>query len=154
MVKQRVQLFHARVKMYVPYHCHFRDFEEFYVNQAGDGLPYYQGQSFQRGYGIGGWFKKLFRTALPFLRSGAKTVGKEVLRTGTQIANDLLEGKNIQESAELRAKETGKKLARKAIKKADDMLGHGKAYKRKRKSLRTSISFPTKKSRRRDIFDQ
>ncbi|GFS94580.1 hypothetical protein TNCV_2015681 [Trichonephila clavipes] len=66
----------------------------------------------------------------PFLSRRAKSVGKEVLRTGTQIANDLLEGRNLQESAEERAKKTGRILAKKAIKKADDMLGKGKAYKR------------------------
>ncbi|GFU32515.1 uncharacterized transposon-derived protein F54H12.3 [Trichonephila clavipes] len=58
-----------------------------------------------------------------FLAAGAKYVEKEVLRTGAQIANDLLEGRNLQESAEERAKETGRILAKKAIKKADDMLG-------------------------------
>ncbi|GFX85347.1 uncharacterized protein F54H12.2 [Trichonephila clavipes] len=85
-------------------------------------LRLHSGQSFQKGYGIGGWFKRLFRSALPFLSRGAKSVGKEVLRTGAQIANDLLEGRNLQESAEERAKETGRILAKKAIKKADDML--------------------------------
>ncbi|GFV86213.1 hypothetical protein TNCV_672101 [Trichonephila clavipes] len=34
-------------------------------------------QSFQKGYGIGGWFKRLFRSALPFLSRGAKSVGKK-----------------------------------------------------------------------------
>ncbi|GFV84592.1 uncharacterized protein F54H12.2 [Trichonephila clavipes] len=81
-----------------------------------------EGKDGEVGYGIGGWFKRLFRSALPFLSRGAKSVGKEVLRTGAQIANDLLEGRNLQESAEERAKETGRILAKKAIKKADDML--------------------------------
>lgn len=139
--------------MFVLYQCCVKDFEDFYVNQAGNGLSYYQGQSFQRGYGIGGWFKKLFRTALPFLTRGAKTVGKEVLRTGTNIANDFLEGRNIKESAETRVKETGKSLAKKVIKTADDMLGQGKKYKRKRKFSRSLIKAKTKKVKRRDIFD-
>ncbi|GFT09034.1 uncharacterized protein F54H12.2 [Trichonephila clavipes] len=67
--------------------------------------------------------KTVFRTALPFLTRGAKSVGKEVLKTGTQIVNDLLEGQNLEDAAKHRAKETGRKLAREAIKKADDMLG-------------------------------
>ncbi|GFY77377.1 uncharacterized protein F54H12.2 [Trichonephila inaurata madagascariensis] len=108
--------------MLVPYKCCVKQYEDYYVNQAGNGLSYYQGQSFQKGYGIGGWFKRLFRTALPFLTRGAKSVGKEVLKTGTQIANDLLEGQNLEDAAKHRAKETGRKLAREAIKKADDML--------------------------------
>ncbi|GFT51061.1 uncharacterized protein TNCV_4490411 [Trichonephila clavipes] len=45
------------------------------------------------------WFKGLFRTALPFLKSGAKSERKEVLKTSTQIANDMLEGQSFPESA-------------------------------------------------------
>ncbi|GFW21814.1 uncharacterized protein F54H12.2 [Trichonephila clavipes] len=124
--------------MLVPYTYCLRQYEDYFVNQAGNGLSYYQGQSFQKGYGIGGWFKRLFRFALPFLSRGAKSVGREVLRTGAQIANDLLEGQNLQESAEERAKEMGRILAKKAIKKADDMLGKGKAYKRKKETSKVS----------------
>ncbi|GFT50324.1 uncharacterized protein F54H12.2 [Trichonephila clavipes] len=107
--------------MLVPYNCCTKQFEDYYISQTGNGLPYYAGQSFQKGYGIGGWFKRLFRTALPFLKSGAKSVGKEVLKTSTQIANDMLEGQSFPESARQRTNETGKKL----IKKADEMIGRG-----------------------------
>ncbi|GFT24572.1 uncharacterized protein F54H12.2 [Trichonephila clavipes] len=95
--------------MLVPYNCCTKQFEDYYISQTGNGLPYYAGQSFQKGYGIGGWFKRLFRTALPFLKSGAKSVGKEVLKTSTQIANDMLEGQSFPESARQRTNETGKK---------------------------------------------
>ncbi|GFT40527.1 hypothetical protein NPIL_215301 [Nephila pilipes] len=58
------------------------------------------------------------------------TVGKkEVLKTGTQIANDLLQYQNLKEAAKLLARETGKKLAKEAIKTADDMFGQGKNIK-------------------------
>ncbi|GFT90159.1 uncharacterized protein F54H12.2, partial [Trichonephila clavipes] len=87
-----------------------------------NGLPYYAGQSFQKGYGIGGWFKRLFRTALPFLKSGAKSVGK-VLKTSTQIANDMFGGAEFPESARQRTNETGKKVNKKSYQKADEILG-------------------------------
>ncbi|GFY78713.1 uncharacterized protein F54H12.2 [Trichonephila inaurata madagascariensis] len=118
--------------MFVRFKCCVKQYESCYVNQAGNGFSYYQGQSFQKGYSIGGWFKRLFRTALPFLTRGAKSVGKEVLKTRIQIANDLLEGQNLEDAAKHRAKEIGRKLAREAIKKVDDMLGQGKKYKRKK----------------------
>ncbi|GFY12761.1 uncharacterized protein F54H12.2 [Trichonephila clavipes] len=114
--------------MLVPYNCCTKQFEDYYISQTGNGLPYYAGQSFQKGYGIGGWFKRLFRTALPFLKSGAKSVGKEVLKTSTQIANDMLEGQSFPESARQRTNETGKKLIKKAIQKADEMIGRGKKH--------------------------
>ncbi|GFS76303.1 uncharacterized protein F54H12.2 [Trichonephila clavipes] len=93
--------------MFVPYECCVQQYEDYHANEAGNGLSYYLGQSFQKGYGIGGWFKRLFRTALPFLTRGAKSVGKEVSETGTQIANDLLEEQNLEDAAKHRAKETG-----------------------------------------------
>ncbi|GFW27899.1 uncharacterized protein F54H12.2 [Trichonephila clavipes] len=92
--------------MLVPYNCCTKQFEDYYISQTGNGLPYYAGQSFQKGYGIGGWFKRLFRTALPFLK------------TSTQIANDMLEGQSFPESARQRTNETGKKLIKKSYPKS------------------------------------
>ncbi|GFW51077.1 uncharacterized protein TNCV_3593591 [Trichonephila clavipes] len=97
--------------------------------------------------------KTVFRTALPFLTRGAKSVGKEVLKTGTQIVNDLLEGQNLEDAAKHRTKETGRKLAREAIKKADDMLGQGKKYKRKKRFSKHIIPSKARKAKGRDIFD-
>ena len=137
--------------MYVPYTCCTKKFEDYYVRQTGNGLPYYQGNILQKGYGIGGFFARLFRSAMPFLVSGAKTVGKEALRTGVQVANDVLAGENIKSSLQTRAKETGKVLARKAVRKADEMIGRG-SHKRKRKACKRLISSIARKRKRRDIF--
>lgn len=138
--------------MLVPYTCCTKKIEDYYVRQTGKGLPYYQGTVLQKGYGIGGFFAKLFRSAMPFLWSGAKAVGKEALRTGTQVANDVLTGENFKTSLRARAKESGKLLAKKAIHKADEMIGRG-GHKRKRKTPKRFISRKTKKVKGRDIFD-
>jgi len=139
--------------MLVPYTCCPKTFENHYAEQIGNGLPHYQGMAFQKGYGIGGFFAKLFRSAMPFLVRGAKTVGKEALRTGTLIANDVLSGETtFKESAKTRAKAAGKTLAKKALKKASDMIGNGR-FKRKRKASRKVISPKAKKVKGRDIFD-
>lgn len=138
--------------MLVPYTCCTKKFEDYYVKQTGNGLPYYQGIALQKGYGIGGFFAKLFRSAMPFLMSGAKAVGKEALRTGTQVANDVLTGKNFKMSLRTRAKESGKVLARKAVQKADDMIGRG-IHKRKRKTPKRIISSKIRKVIGRDIFN-
>lgn len=138
--------------MLVPYTCCTKKFEDYYAGQTGQGLPYYQGTVLQRGHGIGGFFAKLFRSAMPFLISGAKTVGKEALRTGTMVANDVLSGESLKSSLKTRTKETGKKLARKAVQKADEMIGHGK-LKRKRKPSKRFISSKARKVQGRDIFD-
>lgn len=138
--------------MLVPYTCCTKKFEDYYVRQTGNGLPYYQGTVLQKGYGIGGFFAKLFRSALPFLVSGAKAVGKEALRTGTQVANDVLAGENLKTSFRTRVKESGKALARKAVVKADEMVGRG-GHKRKRKTPKHSISSKARKVSGRDIFN-
>ncbi|GFX76890.1 uncharacterized protein F54H12.2 [Trichonephila clavipes] len=36
--------------MLVPYNCCTKQFEDYYISQTGNGLPYYAGQSFQKGY--------------------------------------------------------------------------------------------------------
>ena len=100
--------------MLVPYTCCPKKFEEYYSEQTGKGLPYFKGTAFQRGYGIGGFFAKLFRSAMPLLVKGAKTIGKEALRTGTMVTNDMLSGENFKSSLETRTKETGKKISQKS----------------------------------------
>ncbi|GFW90556.1 uncharacterized protein F54H12.2 [Trichonephila clavipes] len=57
--------------------------------QISSDLTHYKGINFQKGYGIGGIFRRLFRAALPFLVKGGKTIGKEVLMTGSRVASDV-----------------------------------------------------------------
>ena len=54
--------------------------EDYYVKQAGNGLPVFRGASFQKGYGIGSVFGSIGRAVLLLLKSGAKAVGKEALK--------------------------------------------------------------------------
>ncbi|GFX54406.1 uncharacterized protein TNCV_3825051 [Trichonephila clavipes] len=63
---------------------------------------------------------------------GGKTIGKEVLMTGSRVASDVLSGENFKEAVKTRSKESGKKLAQKAIDRVQSMVGKGQ-YKRKRK---------------------
>ncbi|GFW61344.1 uncharacterized protein F54H12.2 [Trichonephila clavipes] len=71
------------------------DFVPFERGQIGSGLTHYKGINFQKGYGIGGIFRRLFRAALPFLVKGGKTIGKEVLMTGSRVASDVLSGRKF-----------------------------------------------------------
>ncbi|GFV68145.1 chromo domain-containing protein [Trichonephila clavipes] len=87
------------------------DFVPFERGQIGSGLTHYKGINFQKGYGIGGIFRRLFRAALPFLVKGGKTIGKEVLMTGSRVASDVLSGENFKEAVKTRSKESGKKIS-------------------------------------------
>ncbi|GFX50567.1 uncharacterized protein F54H12.2 [Trichonephila clavipes] len=68
---------------------------------------------------------------VPFERvKGGKTIGKEVLMTGSRVASDVLSGENFKEAVKTRSKESGKKLVQKAIDRVQSMVGKGQ-YKRK-----------------------
>lgn len=50
----------------------------------------YKGAPYQRGHGIGSFLGGLFRTITPLLKSGARAVGKEALKTGMNVLGDVL----------------------------------------------------------------
>ena len=70
-------------------------------------MSYYSGRQFQRGYGLGGLFLSIGRVVLPMIKSGIKTVGKEVLRSGAELTSDALQGKNSKKAAIHQAKQSG-----------------------------------------------
>lgn len=137
--------------MYVPYKCCEQSFEDYYCNQTGGTLNYYRGASFQRGYGIGGLFRSLFRAAVPLFKSSAKAVGKQLFHSGVGVLNDVSKGDDIKMAVRRRMKEAGKHLTDKAAVKMKTMIGSGKNKKRKRAPKRI-ISRPKKKVKAHDIF--
>ena len=84
-------------------------------------LQYYQtggggftGIPYQRGYGLGSFFKGLFRTVMPVAKSALKSVGRQALSTGAEIAKDVIAGRNIKESAKQRGRQAASRLLQKA----------------------------------------
>jgi hypothetical protein len=77
-------------------------YEDYYLKQSGSGLPVFQGSRGQRGHGIGSILSGLFRTAMPILKRGLTFFGKEALRTGANIANDVADGQTLGNSAKRR----------------------------------------------------
>jgi hypothetical protein len=80
-------------------------YEDYYLKQSGSGLPVFQGSRGQRGHGIGSILSGLFRTAMPILKRGLTFFGKEALRTGANIANDVADGQTLGNSAKRRISE-------------------------------------------------
>ena len=92
-------------KIHTPNH---KLYEQYYIDQAkqqGGSLPAFHGARFQRGYGLGSIFRGLFRWAVPHLQQGVKMLGKKALETGVDVAQDVLEGKNLKESLNKRGKQ-------------------------------------------------
>ncbi len=61
---------------------------------AGSGIgDVFKGDAYQDGYGLGGVLASLFRKAMPILTTAAKTVGKNLLRSGANVVSDIVSGK-------------------------------------------------------------
>ena len=99
-----------------PTHHHdTKAYHDYYIHQAGKGYPVFAGRRYQRGHGLGSIFGGLFKAAMPLLKKGAKTLEREALKTGLNIAGDVVQGRNIKQAAEARLKSTGQNLFQKAM---------------------------------------
>lgn len=123
------------------------------VKQAGGNLPVFRGGSFQRGYGLGSFFKSLARSAIPFIQQGAKTIGWAILHTGANIATDVASGKNIRDSFKTQMNQTAQNLLKRRMEMNANQSGNGvrrgtgkKTIKRKA-SNQTTIKRSGKKAR-------
>ena len=75
-------------------------YDDYYRRQSGGEIPVFIGRRYQRGHGIGSLLGGLFRRfVMPFVRDNAKKVGANLLRTGMNIAGDVMSGRNLKESA-------------------------------------------------------
>ena len=89
----------------------------------------FAGSTFQRGRGVEAWLGGLFRRILPYVTSGAKAVGKETLRAGIKVVDDVANSSvNFKEAVKSRAKESGRNLKRKAADKISEIM-KGSGYK-------------------------
>ena len=85
------------------------DWNTYYIEQAGGSLDYnyYRGNVYQKGFGLGGTFRRFFKWVVPLIKthampkieSGLKVVGRELLNSATNVATDVLNGKDFKDSA-------------------------------------------------------
>lgn len=112
----------------------------------------YRGSAFQKGYGLGGNFRKFFswivpiikKHALPVVETGIKELGKKALITASDIARDVASGKNLKTAAEININRSVEDLKNQIERK----LEGGSRKKRKRKNKFVIVKKP-----KRDIFD-
>ena len=79
-------------------------------------MPAFVGVPYQRGRGLGSLFRRLFRFAMPLLKSAAKAVGKEALHTTANIATDLAKGAiHPKEVLKSRGREAASNLASRLV---------------------------------------
>jgi hypothetical protein len=125
----------------------------YYVNQSGGGGeigPVYRASfRMQRGNGIGSFFRGLFRFVKPLLYSGTKAVGKEALKTGSNVITDNLNKETEQPVGNIfknRFGETKDNLEQ----KIKNMTRSGLGLKRKRKVKKAQSQ--SKRRKVKDIF--
>ena len=125
------------------------NYDDYYARQVGVALPYFTGARVQRGYGFGSLFSGLLRSVAPLIRRGAVALGKRALRTGAQIAGDVVTGKNIMKAAKRRATVAGRDLMESLLNAPPPP---GKRMKRiKRAAPRRRVT-PIKRRQRTDMF--
>lgn len=113
--------------------------------QYGGTMNVFRGRRSQRGHGIGGVLKGLFRSAMPLIKKGAKSLGKIALETGVQVANDVMSGKKFKSSLKTRGKQAGRKLIGQTV---DGISQRGNGNRRRRKKG-TRKHTPTKHTSRK-----
>lgn len=131
-------------------------YENYYLEQSGSGLPVFTGYRGQRGHGLGSLLSGLFRSAMPMIRRGLATFGKHALKTGLDIANDVVAGDSLKSSAKSRIPEGIKRLAMQE--NFIPQTGSGRKRRiKKRKGKQPAKKFKhshsVRRKKHRDIFD-
>lgn len=122
-------------------HTHFNpeDYEtwlSYYGGQAlqtGFGMEGYRGSPYQRGAGLGSFFKSLFRMAVPLFKSIGRKAGKQALYAGADLLTDVAHGKPVIESAKRQLKSSTAKV----LKEVGDDLQEGEGLGFMPKSINT-----------------
>ena len=88
-----------------------------YYSQQGSGFI---GLPYQRGGNLGSIFRGIFRALFPLAKSAGKAIGKQALRTGAEIASDVVGGTKLSESIKRRGKSAAANLMTKAATKLQE----------------------------------
>lgn len=109
---------------------------QYYEGQVGGNRSsvsrVYVGAPHQRGHGIGSFLGGLFRRAMPYLIRGARTLGKEAMRAGINVVEDVENNVPLDVALRTRFKATGQTLKRKAQEEFKNEIGkimRGGGYK-------------------------
>ena len=144
----------------MPHVTYYPEGVEFWSSflQKGNGMPAFVGVPYQRGRGLGCLFRRLFRFAMPLLKSAAKAVGKEALQTTANIATDLAKGvSNPTEVLKSRGREAASNLASRLVEHintgGDDDKENQPSQQGSRKRRQVSIKGPAPKRRKLIIPD-
>jgi hypothetical protein len=125
-------------------------YERYYSKQAGGDIVPYVGRRRQRGHGLGSIVSGLFRRfVVPFVRANVKTVGSNLLHTGTNIARDVFAGRKLTEAAKEHVPSGIKRTVQSLQWQSPPQPPPAKKQKKTKKKKKKVV---VKKGRGRDIF--
>ena len=132
-------------------------YEDYYTAQSGSGFPIYQGSQGQRGHGLGSMLSGLFRSAFPMIKRGLAQFGKHALKTGLEVANDMVDnGQTFGDSARRRIPDGIKRFVSTANFNTQSGSGRHRRARKRRKATpvnkRKIKKRKTSCNSRRDIF--
>lgn len=120
---------------------------DYYQNQANQvGYGGFRGTPYQRGAGLGSFFRSLFRMAIPVIKGAAKHIGKQALTSGSHVVADLVEGRPVLESLKQHGRAGTAALIRKADQAMNQQTGSGLGH-------RLNSQKPIKATRE-DVFEK
>lgn len=118
--------------------------------QSGHGIDGFHGSQFQRGAGLGNFFRSLFRVAVPVLRQAAKAtaarVGKQAVSAVGHIAADVAGGAKLKDTLLSRGKEAASNVLRESAEALQ--AGRGLGFRPLSSTVRTPIKRVSKQKRR------
>jgi hypothetical protein len=121
-----------------------RMYEDYYVH-SGSGVPIFVGARGQRGSGLGSILSGFFRSAMPLLKRGLSIFGREALKTGARIANDVADGQSFRDS-------TKKRVSERINEFVPGLIPQSGSGKRRRRSCGRRKKTKKPKRTRTDIF--
>jgi len=118
-------------------------YEDYYSRQAGGQIPVFVGSRYQRGHGLGSVLGGIFRRFIvPLFKTHGKTLALDALRTGMDVADDVLgSGRSFKESVKKRVPEGIKRTAESLIHQSGSGVGGRNTRKRRKTRLRTNDIF-------------
>ena len=121
--------------------------DKVWINHFQKGAGFH-GSPYQRGAGLGNIFRNIFRFILPIAKSAGQTVGKQMLKTGADIATDVLAGKEFKDTIKVRGKEAAADL----LDKASNKMKGGRKKGPAKKSIKGTRKRGTKHSDQLGVY--
>ena len=130
-------------------------YDDYYSRKVGGEIPVFKGSRYQRGHGLGSVLGGLFRRfVIPLFTTHGKTLALNALRTGVDVAEDVLgSGKTLKESAKKRVPEGIKRTAQNLIHQSQSGAGGDNNSDTQEKKWKKKVAGKKKKKTRlNDIF--